>query len=194
MNPWTAAGILEKNKLSNDLPFLVLLEIVHKGLEAPVRLVRNNEDIIWNGNIYQRFPFDFDGINEDGQELPSINLKVSNVGGLIESYIQKYNGFCDAEVTIMVVHAAHLDQKEAEYVLHLTCDATRYDEKWVTFCLSGNKEFNYRFPPNRYMRDFCKWKYKSVRCGYSGMAEPCSGTLATCRIPERFGGEPGVSG
>ena len=194
MNVWSAAAILEKNKLANDAPFLVLLEVRYSGLEEPVRLVRNNEDIVWQGNVYYKFPFDFDSFTEDGKEMPSINLKMSNAGGLLESYIQKYNGFCDAEVSIMVIHAAHLDQKEAEYTLNLSCEATQYDEKWVTFSLSGNKEFNYRFPPNRYMQDFCRWKFKSVRCGYAEDGAPCSGTLSTCRIPERFGGEPGVSG
>lgn len=191
MNQFSAAGILEKNKLASDSPFLILADIECKELET-IHLVRNNENITWQGNEYIRFPMELNSVTDDGKEIPQVELKVSNVGGIIEGYAQRYSGFVGAEVKVVVVHAAHLDKPYPEYELNLICTATKYNEQWVTFVLSGNVEVNFRFPPNRFMQDFCRWKFKSVRCGYSGNAEPCNGTLKTCRIPERFGGEPGV--
>lgn len=192
MQIWSMAGILEKNKLSNDMPFLLLVEVKHPSLDEPVRLARNTDDVDWQGQIWYKFPVDVDNLTQDGKEVPSLNLKISNVSGIIQSYVQKNNGFVDADVTLYVVHAAHLDNPVPEFSITLTNNMTQYDEQWITFSLTSDKDFTWQYPPNKYNRDFCRWKFKSVRCGYNGNADICNGTLATCRIPARFGGEPGV--
>lgn len=192
MQIWSLPGIIEKNKIANDLPWLLLVEVRHKSLEQPIRLARNTEDVAWNGNVWYRFPLEIDSITQDGKEVPALNLKVSNVSGMIQTYIQKYGGFVDADVTLYVVHAAHLDNPIAEFSITLSNSVTQYNEQWITFSLTSDKDFAWQFPPNKYNRDFCRWKFKSVRCGYAGDADACNGTLAMCRIPVRFGGEPGV--
>ena len=192
MRIWDMAYILEKNKLASDAPWLALLKIEHSSLSEPIRLARNTDYVTWNGHTWAPFPMTFGNIEQDGKGIPQINLQISNIGGVVESYIQSNQGFTDAVVTLYVVHAAHLEITTPAYEIELKCDFTKYDEEWVTFCLTAEKDLNYRFPPRRYLADFCPYKFKSVRCGYAGMASECNGTLATCRIPSRFGGEPGV--
>lgn len=192
MNIWSAAGILEKNKLANDKPFLILVQVTVDGIEDPIRLVRNNEDITWNGYTWLRFPFDFDKVTEDGKEIPSVSLKVSNVQGLIQNYVQQYGGFCDAEVKILIVHAAHLDNPIAEEEMDFVVTQTKYDEQWVSFTIGASNDHSFRFPFWRYMRDFCPYHFKDIQCGYNGASAACDGTITTCRIPLRFGGEQGI--
>ena len=193
MNIWSMGGILEKNRLANDKPFLLLMRVKHKSLSEPIYLARNNDDVVWNGITWVRFPIGLDNMTQDGKETASLNLKVSNLGGVIQTYVQQNNGFTDATVTLYVVHAAHLDNTVPEFTLTMTCTATKYDESWVTFSLSSDTDFSWSFPPDRYMQDFCRFRFKGPRCGYVGNAAECNGTLATCRIPSRFGGEPGVT-
>lgn len=192
MNIWSLAGILEKNKLANDKPFIILVQVTVNGIDEPIRLARDNVDCNWNGQVWQRFPVDFDKVTEDGKEMPSVTLKVSNVGGVIQSYVQKYQGFCDAPVKIMLVHAAHLDNPIPEIEMDFVINQTKYDEQWVNFTIGASNDHSFRFPFWRYMTNFCELKFKDIKCGYAGDAEPCSNTLATCRIPKRFGGEPGL--
>ena len=191
MNIWSSAAILEKNKLANDQPFLLLIEIEVEGLST-IRLARNNEDVTFNGNVYQKFPFDIDSITEDGKEIPSLTLKVSNVTGIIQGYIQSYNGFADAKVKLFLVHAAHLDNTSPETEFDFVITETKYDESWISFTIGASNDHSYRFPPHRYITNFCNYRFKDIRCGYNGDLTACDGTLATCRIPKRFGGEPGL--
>lgn len=192
MRVWDMAYILEKNKLFTDKPWIALLKIEHPSLPTPIYLARNNEDVTWNGQTWTRFPIEFGNITQAGKEQPTITLKISNLGGLVESYIQNYNGFTDAILTLYVVHANLLSITDPAYEVEFKCDFTRYEPQWVSFELTCEHDLNYRFPPDTYMKDFCPFKFKSVRCGYAGSAAECNGTLASCRIPSRFGGEPGV--
>lgn len=192
MNVWSAAGILEKNKLASDSPFLILIQMDVDGIDEPIRLVRNNEDITWNGQLWQRFPIDFDKISEDGKEIPSVALKMSNVQGMIQAYVQQYKGFCDCPVKLMIVHASHLDNPIPELEFDFVITQTKYDEQWVSFTIGASEDHKFRFPFWRYYTNFCPYHYKDIQCGYAGSADPCDGTLNSCRIPVRFGGEPGI--
>lgn len=96
---------LEKNKLSTDAPFLMLIEIKSDALGDDIRLARNTEDIQWDGKSWTAFPVDVEAYDEDGKTLPALNLKISAGGGIITTYLQKYNGLVDAKANIYVVHA-----------------------------------------------------------------------------------------
>ncbi|MCM0760661.1 DUF1833 family protein [Sporomusa sphaeroides DSM 2875] len=189
---WSAAGILEKNKLANDKPFLVLFQITVPSIDEPIRLVRDNQECMWNGHLWQPFPVDFDDITEDGKEIPAAILRVSNIKGLIQGYVQRHNGFCDSPVKLIIVHAAHLDNPIPEMELDFVITQTKYDEEWVSFTIGASNDHSFRFPPWKYMTNFCPYRFKDIRCGYAGSAPECDGTLKTCRIRTRFGGEPGI--
>ena len=190
MQVWSQAAILAKNQLQNDGAFLVFLQIDYPGLET-IRLVRNTENVKWRNNEWICYPFQLDSSSEDGKTMPSINVQVSNCGGLVQQYIQQYNGLCDATIKIMVAYSKNLAVDAAEFELDYLISATTYDEQWVKFTLSGSSELVNRFPNGRYINDYCPYVCHDIRCGYAGAGD-CINTLESCLIQTRFGGEPGI--
>ena len=182
---------LEKNKLSTDAPFLVLIDIDDKNVGEHIRVVRNTEDITWNGQTWTAYPIEIENYTEDGKTLPALNLKISSGKGLITTYIQKYDGFVDAKVSIYVVNAKLLDVATPELELDFLINETSYDEQWISFTLGASSEIADRFPSCRYLTDYCPFVCGDILCGYNG-TEKCKNNLASCLIPKRFGGEPGI--
>lgn len=193
MLTWPQTAILEKNKLASDAPFLILVEMTHTALPEPIRVVRNNEDIVWRGNTWEAFPVDFGTQSINGQEEPALDMTISNCGGMLQSYIQQYNGLGDAEVSIFIVHVNLLDSGTPLNELDLVVLETKYDEQWISFRLTASPEIMNRFPSCTYAAQYCPYKFKSVRCGYNGSGGPCKNTADSCLIPSRFGGEEGMN-
>lgn len=191
MFKFSKIATLEKNKLSSDAPFLMLFKISAEGLEDDIRLARNTEDITWDRKTWTAFPIDVEAYDEDGKTLPALNLKISSGGGIITTYLQKFNGLVDAKTSIYVVHAKNLASKTPEIELDFVVNETEYDEQWITFTLGPTSEMSTRFPQWRYLNDFCPFICGDVRCGYNG-TDTCRNTLKSCLIKERFGGEPGI--
>lgn len=191
MNHFSKIATLEKNKLSTDAPFLILVQVNHAALVTPIYLVRNTEDIVWRDKTWTAFPMELDNYEEDGKTLPALNLKISSGGGLLTTYLQKYDGLVDAKVSIFVANAKLLDVPEPEIELDFVVNSANYDEQWISFTLGASSEIADRFPMWRYLTDFCPFVCGDIRCGYLG-AKQCRNNLESCLIPERFGGEPGI--
>lgn len=191
MLEFSKIATLEKNKLSTDAPFLMLFDINHTQLAEDIRLVRNTDDIKWAGKTWTAFPIDIEDSEEDGKTLPALNLKISSGQGLITTYLQKYGGLTDARVKLYVVHAKCLDSDKPELEMEYQITETTYDEQWITFTLGASPELANRFPAQKYLTDFCPFICSDIRCGYAG-DKTCKNNLASCLIPERFGGEPGI--
>lgn len=103
-------GILQKNKLASDTSWLIMLEITIPGVSEPARVTSNNESVTWRGESWIAFPFELEEISEEGKgEVPRVELRVSNVNRVMESYLQDYdlytknNGYTPIEVRIYVV-------------------------------------------------------------------------------------------
>jgi phage-related protein len=190
---WPQLAILEKNKLASDAPFLVLLKLSYEGLSEPVCLARNTEDVTWNGIVWEAYPMNFGTNTVDGQEEPSLQVTVSNAGGLLQKYLQEHQGFGGAEVSIYIVHASYLDNTTPLDEFNFQIGNTSYDEQWITFKLTSSSEIVNRFPFATYAAHYCPYKFKSVRCGYNGLATGCNNTADSCLIPSRFGGEEGMN-
>ena len=191
MLQFSKIATLEKNKLSTDAPFLLLFDISHERLAENIRLVRNTEDVTWAGKTWTAFPVDIEDYSEDGKSLPALNMKIAAGQGLITTYLQKYGGLTDARVRIYIVHAKCLDIDKPEMELEFQITETTYDEQWITFTLGASPELANRFPAWKYLTDFCPFVCGDIRCGYTG-DKMCKNNLASCLIPERFGGEPGI--
>ena len=191
MLQFSKIATLEKNKLSSDTPFLLLFDISHEQLAENIRLVRNTEDVTWAGKTWTAFPVDIEDYSEDGKSLPALNMKIAAGQGLITTYLQKYGGLTDARVRIYIVHAKCLDVDKAEMELEFQITETTYDEQWITFTLGASPELANRFPAWKYLTDFCPFVCGDIRCGYAGN-RTCKNNLASCLIPQRFGGEPGI--
>jgi len=193
-----AALIAEKNKLANDSPFLLLCEIVMSGV-VTLRLVKNEENIVWQGQTWAAFPFDIDDMGEAGRnEVPAVQLTVSNVSRAIQSYIEQYDGGVDATVILRVVHADHLVGTETNTTmvrLDFVVTGCTANAKDVVFTLGASNPWQRRIPMARARKNFCRWKFKSTECGYAGAETTCDKSLTRCRVlanSTRFGAFPGV--
>jgi len=188
----STAAIIEKNRVSSDGVWLQIVTITVAG-EEPIRLVRNNENIKFQGKTYYMFPFDVSPIKESGTELSSTTLSVSNVTGAIQQIVEQYDGIVGADVNLKIINTNVPDYVADEANFKITGVAS--DRNNVTFKLGADFVFTRRFPNVRILKDYCPFKFKSVQCGYAGNLTTCNKTLSDCRKrgnSKRFGGEPTI--
>lgn len=193
--------MFEKNQFVQTGAWLLLAEIKIKQKANDteysdyIHLVRNNEDIEWNGKTWIAFPFDLDDVKESRNEFPEISLRVINVTRYLQVYLEQYKGLVGSDVVIRVVHAGHLDMPQAELEENFTIISSSSNSMWVTFKLGGNFPINSRFPQERYLKNFCPLVFKGVSCGYNGASATCDKTLSSCKAKgnsTRFGGFPSI--
>lgn len=191
MNLSTAA-IIEKNKVSTDGVYLLLLTIQYKQ-EEPIRLVLNNEKITFKGRKYYPYYFSLSEVKRTSTELPSCTLTVSNVTGTISRILETYDGASGGKVTVAVINTNISDEILQEEHFVIAGATTKKD--YVSIKLGCGASLDRRYPNVRIMKDWCPFKFKGVRCGYKGPLTTCNKTLTDCRERgnnTRFGGEPTI--
>lgn len=183
----------EKNKLSTNSAFVILLDIE---LIETIRICYNTEDVVWNGNVYQAFPFTLGEVSENTDNSdPNVELKVSNVTQALEPYIETSGGAIGTRVILRVVNTEALDNTEAELEEFFSVTKTSVNAEEITFSLGNEYSSRTTRPLNRYMKNNCPFKYKGVRCGCTSSFARCGHTLADCRArnnSKRFGGYQGI--
>lgn len=188
-------ALLEKNKISSDGVWLILLEVILSETDN-IRLVANNEDIVWNGNTYIAFPFDIGKVSENAKgESTNLEIRICNVDNQVLGHVAAVKGGAGSEVVLRVVHSKHLDLTTPELEERFIVEDTRYNEQNVTFVLGTEFSLKRTFPRLTYQKDSCPFKYKSIECGATSSQTACDGTLKQCRERNnsiRFGGEPGL--
>ena len=207
----SSVAITEKNKLSTDSIFLAVMRIVVPGLDVPIRVVANSENITWQHPLdsepeeYVAFPFNIGEVSDSSSgEVPRIDIRISNTSRVMDQYIQYYNDYIKAKgyspitVSICVINSKVIaadntaaPELDSEYELKQPkCDA-----EWATFILSANNPYMRRFPQARILKNHCRYKFKDSRCKYTGAETTCDHSLAQCRTrnnSKRFGNAPGV--
>lgn len=198
----SSQAITDKNSLASDTVWLLALAITIPGVADPVRVVRNNENITWDGETWVAFPFEIDEIGEESKgEVPQVEIRVSNVSRAMEAYLQAYdtytkaNGYTPITVTIYVLNSKNLASStpEVEHLFELKHPKT--NSVWATFVLGASNPFNQRYPQARILKNHCRFIFKGTLCAYAGAETTCNKTLVRCRAlsnSERFGGFPGV--
>ena len=187
----SAISKAEKNKLSTDSCFLILLEI---RLQNTVYICYNNENVTWKGQEYIAFPFEIGEVTEDYTADPSVSLKVSNVAQGMQWYVEDSGGAVNTEVILRVVNSLNLNG-DADLEEYFVVTACKIDQEWIDFTLGNGYSARTRRPLDRYMKNHCPFKYKGIRCGYNGNLTSCMHTLTDCRMhsnSQRFGGFPGI--
>jgi len=205
----SAVAYIEKNKLYSNKSWLVLAKLVSPSATT-IRVVSNTEQVTWpvtGGDVYTAFPFLIEEITDSRDEVPSVELKVSNVTRALEGYLETENGLVDSAVTLYVVNSTHVttpsqgagvNNNDPELELEFVVMDSHADSQWVYFQLGASNPWNKRFPRNKVHKNFCRYRYfKGSRCQYSGLEPECDRTLYTCRNTMansiNFGGCPGVA-
>ena len=193
MNALTTIGKAEKNALYTDSAFVLLLEIQ---LNTPVYLAYcQSEDIEWNGHTWIKFPMTLDNQTDDTESDPKLTLGVANASRELQQAIEANGGGIDTGVILRVVNTKNLGDTECDLELEFVVNECNCDKDWITFTLGCEYSARTIRPLYRFMKDFCPFKYKSVKCGYNGALTTCNKTLTDCRAHSnstRFGGFPGI--
>ena len=188
----TTASIIEKNRTATDGVYLLLCVFTIKGKD-PIRLVCNNEDYTFKGNLYHKYYFNVGDVKLDANTLPTVDLTVSNITGTIEKLVDANNGAGGATVDLICCNTNVPDEVQDEE--HFVVTGSSCDKNNITFKLGSGLDVRKRFPPIRLMKDWCPFRFKSHLCGYTGKAETCDKTLTCCRKlgnNKRCGGEPTI--
>lgn len=195
----SSVAMSEKNKRSSDSVWLIALEMDVPGSSEPVRIVTGTDDIVWRGATWVAFPFEFDEITETSKsEVPRIDLRISNVGRVMETYLEQYNYYLKTKgrvpliVHMYLINSKNLDNDAPEIEHTFQLKQPKTNAQWCTLTLSADNPYKRRFPQNRILSDICRYKtFKGPRCGYAGPETSCNRTLADCRRLENssnFGG------
>lgn len=197
MKTLPAELILEKNELASDSAWLILLDITLTD-GTIIRLVNNNEDVIYNSNTYTAINFEIDSTKETLKgELPTVQLKITNVSRLLQPYLESLSGGIGSTIDLYVVNSENLTSSYAELTWNFSILGTSSDALWVTFTLGAENPLRRRFPLFRYISGHCNWRFKSAECGYVGTFTVCTRRLEDCQArsnSERFGGHQGLDG
>lgn len=197
MSGFSPALIEYLQQMDKSDPLLTLLEI--DAGEEILRLVANNEDIVWQGHTYTKFAFmvDMPSSTSDGS-ITTLPLRVCNIERVLRPYLDAYDGGVGLPVTITLVNPAMIDEDYSELRATLYNLSTENDSQWVYFTLGPLNPLNKAFPPDQYISNHCRFGFKNdPRCGYSGLETECDRSLDRCRElnnSARFGGHPGLDG
>ena len=121
------------NKLNADEMLLVLLEITHPFLSEPVRLVRDNKDIVSNGETYLAMNFDLVRQSDVQGELPKVTLNIPNVGRTLVRWVDSSGGGRGATISVILLRRSNPDTVEER--IELAVDSVNITTELVVFNL-----------------------------------------------------------
>ena len=190
-------SIQDKNSLSTSSVFLTLLELQIPSISTNLRLVNNNEDIVYNSHTYLRFPFEIQEIKQSvNSEISSFVINISNVTNEIAQYIKAYddyiklNSYEPIKVILCVVNSKDLSNTTPLQKIELILTNINMNLQQVSFTVSAKNTYQIRVPKHN-LKKSCRFKFKSTQCGYSGDESVCNKSLARCKElsnSSRFGG------
>lgn len=200
------AAVIDKNKLASDQAWLIALRVEAKHpltgeIDSVLRIVRNDEPVTIDGEIYEPMPFDIK-MEESADSLPVIQITIQDQTQIVQSYLQGYAGGVGFPVTVMAVTGDNKDalSSEAELqeyfeVINGSADSGSYVVNWE---LGVENPLSIRFPKRKMYQDLCTWRYKSAYCKYNGPLPSCDLTLNGsngCRVHDNvtnFSSAPGL--
>lgn len=197
MRVLTPALTVEKNTLASTAAWLALVTMTVNATTV-LRFVRNPANVVFRGDTYVAMAMEIEDVVQDTKGgLHDVSISVSNVTREVGAYVELHE-LRGAAVTILYVHSANLADPDAvvlEEQYEIMSIQVR-GARTVTFLLGHDRINTHPFPFGRFLRDNCRWLYKSSECGYGGALPTCSkgmeganGCRAHGNVP-RFGGFP----
>ena len=172
-------------------------------------------DVIWNGEIYARFPIEATGFEKSSKgALPKPKVKVANVSGLIGALAKSMDDLLGSKMTRKRTMVKYLDAVNFPGGVNPEADpnCAFADEVWfvdrkanengifIEFELSAAFDVRGKKLPGRQcIQNVCLWKYRGAECGFVGGAvadkndvptsnilnDSCGKRLGSCKM--RFG-------
>lgn len=188
--------IEEKNKISQDQPWLLFLTMTNVAKDLTLRLVRNTENITFKGHEYIAFPFEIDSIPEVTiGSLPTLAIKVSNVDRQIQGYIEQDATFGSGWEVI--ISLAHVSQLNGTTLLNQVVEIEHRfqsldliaDNEFITINLGVKNPMLVQFPRQQFAGGFCQRTFNDgIGCPYSTQGTNgttytnCNKTLDSCKV------------
>lgn len=204
MKNLSIAAIIEKNKLQSDEAWLLALKIHVRNpatgaVEDEIRVVRNTELTVINGENYEPFPFDI-ALDEQSGQLPSLNITIQDQTQIVQAHMERFGGGIGFDVDLMVVRAKSATETETdpeliEYFQVMQSSVANYVVSWT---LGSENPLRQIFPGRRQDNETCSFKFRDENCAYVGAEQTCDLTLdgpRGCRVKNNarnFGGFPGI--
>lgn len=198
----SVASIIEKNRISSEVPWLILLDVAVIDPATLVtvetlHLARNPDPVTYNGNTYAPAAFDISLKSEAGAQS-EISLSIKDYTLTVQQRMQDYGGGIGFAVTVIVVNAGNLTQSPEviEYFQVTAAETTNYV---CTFTLGAENNITKTFPRRRQTKDYCQFRYKGAECGYTGPMPSCDLSLKGANGCEahqnviHFGAFPGIN-
>lgn len=104
---------------ASELP-LILIEINHALLAAPMRFVNDVQDVVSNGQNYVASSFNFVWPDDLDKQTPRAQLQIGNVRGDVGAFFERTHGGRGATVTVLQVMRSNPDFLEDSFILDLT--------------------------------------------------------------------------
>lgn len=123
------------NSVSADEFPLILLQLDHDDLAAPIRVVNDREDFLHQGNTYQKFAFKFSFPTDPENGLPEAQLEMDNVGREVMDWVEGADWNKLTTVNIRQVRKSDPDTVEYEVTMNLN------DIKANQYTVSGRLGF-----------------------------------------------------
>lgn len=95
-------------------PVIVLLEISHVALAAPIRVTNNGEAVVSNGNTFQNYPFSID-LPGDVDTEPVARLQIANVDRAIGDAVDAITTPATVAMTLVLADSPDTLQREWAY-------------------------------------------------------------------------------
>lgn len=143
-------------------------------------------DIVWQGNVYVRFPISVEGYKKSSSgTLPRPTMTIGNVGGLISPLLRSRNSLLGSKVTRRRTLVKYLDATNFVSGVNASADINTHfpDEVYYVDRKAGeNPETvtlelavawdvtGVKLPLRQVIRDTCQWEYRGHYCGYTGPA------------------------
>lgn len=202
---FTPAQHVVAGELALEFPFLWLFEVeVPTSPLTRARVAGFDSDVEFgtdsNGDdiTYYQCSLGVNSIRESGDgTIPTLGVSVTNVNLEWQALLEAHAGLVGSPAVLRLVNwnalaAGAFLEYESEVV------STASDAETVRFNLGSYDLSNQKLPDQRAMRDFCRFRYKGPRCGYTGGLSTCDKTLngangcvAHTNSP-RFGGFPSI--
>lgn len=167
------------------------------------------EDIIWQGNVFYRFPVKVEGYKKSSKgTLARPTMTLANVGGMFSSYLRIFNYFLGAKITRKRTFVKYLDATNFVSGVNGSADPNTMfpnESYFVDRLVSETLEFivlelavswdvtGVKLPLRQVIRDTCQWQYRGDECGYTGapvaqIDDTPTGSMSLDRCSKRMSG------
>lgn len=173
--------------------------------------------VSFNGQTYDPTAIEIKGFELNAKQMPTPQVRISNVGSAVSMLLRQYRGLIKARVTRVLTYAKHLDDgtepngaMELDRTVWFIDRKVSEDKTQVTFELASSLDLmGIKIPHRLVLANLCWWaatgKYRGAECGYTGTnyfdrdgnpvatlaQDDCGGGLDDCRA--RFGANQPLS-